>query len=514
MNSEAKRILGLASKPVPDLRRYSTAQGAQLRPVQSDALREIEACGGLLGGLGGGDGKTLVSLLAAHVLDVSRALILVPAPLVEKTKTEAGGYFERFIRPRGRIYVVSYARISTTPDLLEEIRPELIIADEAHRLKHATTARTKRVRAYLRTYPGCAFVALSGSFADASIREYAHLAQWALGDGSPLPLERSYLESWAEVLDPDGAPSGADRAAFEPMLSHVGEEPREALRRVLQTVRGVVFSSVDDVGASLNICALRPALPDCLVEAIEHLEATWETPGRMLATDAHVAQARRQLALGFYYVLDWPDGVEDAAWVNAHNAWGRAVRRYLRYGRKYDTELLVRQACERGDAPNLECMSAWAAWSRERHKPEPPRRAVWIDRSVVEFAAAWLEDHENAIVWYSHRAVAAALDEMGATVAYPGQTPPESGSVALSVASHSTGLNLQSRNEQLVLTPPSSGKTWEQLLGRTHRPGQSADEVWCWYLDHTGGINKAIERARFVAETQGTAQKLLIATHT
>jgi hypothetical protein len=59
-----------------------------LRPVQAQALYELMTEGGLCAAMGVGTGKTLVFLLAPVVLDLKRALGLVPASLIEKTERE------------------------------------------------------------------------------------------------------------------------------------------------------------------------------------------------------------------------------------------------------------------------------------------------------------------------------------------------------------------------------------------------------------------------------------------
>ncbi len=65
------------------------------------------------------------------------------------------------------------------------------------------------------------------------------------------------------------------------------------------------------------------------------------------------------------------------------------------------------------------------------------------------------------------------------------------------------------------MTPPPSGRVWEQLLGRTHRPGQLADEV---HVDVVIGhpnvrddIMQAYMDAEYVRDTTGQPQKLLLA---
>jgi hypothetical protein len=69
-----------------------------------------------------------------------------------------------------------------------------------------------------------------------------------------------------------------------------------------------------------------------------------------------------------------------------------------------------------------------------------------------------------------------------------------------------------------VTTAPTSGTVWEQLLGRTHRPGQEADEVTFDVYRHTielrAAMTKAVRDAHYQQDTTGNRQKLLAATYT
>ncbi len=88
--------------------------------------------------------------------------------------------------------------------------------------------------------------------------------------------------------------------------------------------------------------------------------------------------------------------------------------------------------------------------------------------------------------------------------------------MALSIASHGTGRNLQANNESLILSFPGSGKVCEQLFGRTHRYGQEADEVYIDFyapnVDTQKAVEKACRDARYIEQTQGSPQKLCYAT--
>ena len=68
--------------------------------------------------------------------------------------------------------------------------------------------------------------------------------------------------------------------------------------------------------------------------------------------------------------------------------------------------------------------------------------------------------------------------------------------VCASPRAHGTGKNLQQFARNLVANPPSDGATWEQLIGRTHRQGQEADEVTVEVYRHTAPFLEAVEKAR------------------
>ena len=89
--------------------------------------------------------------------------------------------------------------------------------------------------------------------------------------------------------------------------------------------------------------------------------------------------------------------------------------------------------------------------------------------------------------------------------------------IVASIAAHGTGKNLQHAfSKNLVMQTPSSGKTIEQLLGRTHRQGQPEDEVWATFYTHTpemyGALEGAKQDAQYVRTTMGTEQKILVGT--
>lgn len=83
-----------------------------------------------------------------------------------------------------------------------------------------------------------------------------------------------------------------------------------------------------------------------------------------------------------------------------------------------------------------------------------------------------------------------------------------------SVAANGTGKNLQAWNKNLIVSCPTGAAVWEQLLGRTHRQGQKADEVQVDVLigcvEHVDAWKRARAEAKMASDILGAPQKILI----
>jgi hypothetical protein len=81
-----------------------------------------------------------------------------------------------------------------------------------------------------------------------------------------------------------------------------------------------------------------------------------------------------------------------------------------------------------------------------------------------------------------------------------------------SIASNSEGRNLQAWNQNYVVCPPPNGAQWEQMMGRTHRDGQEAEEVsfrpYVGCYEHAACFHQAVADSRYQQDLQGQAQKL------
>ena len=148
-------------------------------------------------------------------------LLLVPAKLREKTIREFAALAEDW--PGGpkdlRIYAYEQMGRVGYATVLEEMAPDVIIADECHRLKNKKAAVTRRVSRYMKAHPDTAFVAMSGTVTKRSLQDFGHLLEWCRGRWSPLPAKSNELMQWALAVDeklrfvfPFGA--RADRKSF------------------------------------------------------------------------------------------------------------------------------------------------------------------------------------------------------------------------------------------------------------------------------------------------------------
>lgn len=203
-------------------------------------------------------------------------------------------------------------------------------------------------------------------------------------------------------------------------------------------------------------------------------------------------------------------------WLEARRVWCAFVRKILANSRKLDSELQVARAFSETEE--------YRNWMSVKEDYDPDHVPVWIDDSVLGFVSGWAQDRKG-IVWTEHQCVGDRLardfglpyfgkkgvDKKG----LPIEQHPAGEPLVASVQSNSTGRNLQAWSTNLVVSPPPNGQGWEQLLGRTHREGQMADEVYVDVLmscvEHVGAFDQALKDSQYVFESTGAPQKLLLA---
>jgi hypothetical protein len=529
--SEAERIFRLPKWSMDEYLdldlsdRYKKPEGTmRLRNIQSIALHWIEQTKGGFLPLAVGSGKTLVSLLASRAVGAKRPFLLVPAPMVVPLFRE----LER-LKPHWNIdmnlsiFPYSQLSLAKNTDFLERLRPDLIIADESHLLRNNSASRVKRFLRYFQSYPETKFVCMSGTMTSKSLRDYAHLAELALRENTPVPREAAELLAWSNCLDANADPRWQDWtlfARFHDVRGTGGTEDmrrqaRKVFRERLTSTPGVVATREGSVECSLTFQPQNISVPTAVTEALDDLRRTWTRPdGEEIISAIDLWRHGLEMSAGFYYRWAWPGGIVDWEWMNARSAWRRQVREILQHNvTGLDSPLLVWRGVHDGHVTDPEVQQAFHAWEAVRARPKPPVETVWLSDYLIRAAVDWATEHPHGLVWYEHQAVGQALKKAGLETYGAGETPPDDGrGMALSIRSHGTGLNLQKSSENLVLTWPSSGKTCEQLIGRTHRFGQTADLVSMDYFAPTDEVLRAVDAsrtdARYIEETQGSPQKL------
>jgi len=545
-SSELERILALPRRTVElDPKDIETLHAdlclpngtRRLRPIQALALTEAKRTNGLFAPIGVGAGKSDIALLLPMVMKAKVAVLLVPANLREKVfQQDYPTLVSQYRLPRLAnakvqtidsdcvLHVHSYNELSSPDkhDLLDRLQPDLIVCDEAHALRHPSAARTRRFLNYFRAHQDTRLCVLSGTMTSKSIKDYAHLAWLSLRDNAPLPTKYTVLEEWAAALDSSPVPAPAG-ALME--LCKENEKPREGFRRRVVETPGVIATSDNAIGTSLIISKRKIKAPKVISDALREMRETWTTPDEGEAFDDILTLHRyaRQMAAGFYYRWIWPKNepaAVRAAWIEARKAWNREVANFLTYRAKpgIDSPLLLAKACADGRVASMN----YERWAMLKDTAQPAVEAVWLSDYLVQDAVVWGRE-EVGIIWYEHASLGAAIAREGGFPLFgPGAEGilKEKGTrtVVASIKAHGTGKNLQGYHRNLVTTAPTSGTVWEQLLGRTHRPGQTADEVTVDVYRHTlemqAALTKALRDAQYQQDTTGNQQKLLSATYT
>jgi superfamily II DNA or RNA helicase len=146
-----------------------------LRPVQATALAEIGMRGGLFGIIRVGAGKTIISLLSASVAEAKRPVLLIPAKLVEKTQRDMEALSRHWQIQKTRIITYEWLGRAQAADALDSYKPDVIVCDEAHKLKNKSAAVTRRVARYMKANPTTKMIVMSGTITKRSLHDYVHL---------------------------------------------------------------------------------------------------------------------------------------------------------------------------------------------------------------------------------------------------------------------------------------------------------------------------------------------------
>lgn len=513
-----------------------------LFPIQAVSLLEFFECNGLFCAARVGAGKTHViglapTLLAAKGFD--RAQILVPGSLKAKTEREFV-HLRKHWKIANQYWLDSYTALAQAnrADLLEERQPNLLLFDEPGApggVRRITGATAKRVIRYVlgRRQRGekiaCGF--FTGTPERSGLDDYSHMILMALGDGSPLPSDAAELTMWSAWLD-DEDPSGQTAFAkyFGWDVARDIEKSWDAFRDLMIHTPGIVVSDDAFEGAELSVSVHR--VDPGLDREFTMLRDLWQRPDGWQLLDASeesnpdevntwsIWGIARQLALGFFYVADPPPPRE---WLAARKAYADFVRAMIDAPHsKYDTEKQVRSACERSASTGRKIFE-WEQWKAIKDTFQPRSKPVWLSTHALDAAKNWGR-RAPGIIWVDHTAfgerLAAetgwsffgqkGLDAAGRSIE---DAPLHTTAIASRLANQQ-GRNLQfafSRN--LITAMPNAALDLEQLIGRTHRHGQTQQrvhvDVYACCIEHERGVQKCLAGARGTNRRWGMSQKIL-----
>ncbi len=283
------------------------------------------------------------------------------------------------------LHLLPYSKLGNPkhPDELDNLNPNVLLADEAHRLtgKVNSTGRT-RVRRYItkkilereaRMREGLTvhrravyLVPMSGTLEDKSVEDTQPVAAHALGMNSPLPLDEAVAQKWTQVFDPVRSPDRKSTTALRLQRAFTGrtwgaddldgmmdtEGPEKEIREGYQKRRtetpGVISASASEVGASLYFRERKaPKMPEVVAAALKKVREEGIRPdGEIIVGDnennveAMVKIVSKQVACGLYLIWIFPkvpctcQGVEPRCegcklieeWYNRRKKFGRELR--------------------------------------------------------------------------------------------------------------------------------------------------------------------------------------------
>lgn len=568
---EFRRILALPRRvrpdrcEVPDYRTdLGRSAGAEILDRQTVGLSELHWNRGLFAALPVGFGKTLVTFLAAHVVPCRRPMLIVQASGIEQTRQDFEDLARHWRQPQPMPLISTYHALTErrNVEMLNEIRPDLLIFDESDQLRRIDTGSAPiRIDRYVdmirkeELAAGTGFgsrlivVAVTGTIGRGSLRDFAHIIRWCLGPGAPLPLYEGALFQWCNAVDdgraigmarwkpgvltafPPGATDGAtDAIDADPVLTAV----RSGLGRRLEETPGVLIYDESSCDQPLTIDFLYAPKDPAIDQAFEAFRSTWETPDGFALCDAlSVYKHVGELGSGFWYRWD-PRAPPE--WLAARRSWSEFVRGKIEDSRyascPLDTEGAVKDAF-----PGEPTLAAWQD-IKDTFVPNPVQQ--WYSASVVYAAAQWAADREAAgkrvLIWTVHRAMAQGImsvsnipyygakgrrfdvnmspqDETLVTAPRQSDGSPITSAI-LSVHANRRQRNLQHYQEQLIVGWESATHYVEQMLGRTHRTGQQSPVRLTILLtsgETVDSFDKTIEECRTVKTLQRHTQKILTA---
>lgn len=446
-----------------------------LNAIQSWMLREAPRVGGALGFIAVGAGKTALGILTPLAFTDCKLAVILAEP---SQRTHYRAFYLR-MREHFRVpsmvfddqlagftvpgtpplHFLPYSKLShpSSTDLLDRLNPDVIIADEAHRVA-AVSSRTRRVLRFLTAKiaqrerdlregkpvmdRAVRFVAWSGTLESRSIRDTQHLAAHALGTGSPLPLDPEVANEWSAVIDPSNQPDRSSPTAKSLQRAFIGREIdsttlveiltgsgesklRSGYCKRRTETPGIISTTSSSIGAALYM-SLRPTpkMPEAIKKALTMVRAGERPDGDLLVDQSEIVRCVRDVASGYFYYWKFDPKTPDSLieeWFRRRKLWAKELRAKLQRAEVHlDSPLLCTNAAIRywakekytGELP-VWASETWPAWAEIKDQVPHEARVQWIGDGTPEAAdpnthpgyylardaAKWAKDNLG-VVWY------------------------------------------------------------------------------------------------------------------
>lgn len=240
------------------------------------------------------------------------------------------------------------------------------------------------------------------------------------------------------------------------------------------------------------------------------------------AWDAFVRSVQREPPLAERYASMAQFALGPPEWLEARSSWASAARQLVKRFPGLDSIGMAKDwAHENQAAPEHKILQAWEA---VRGDYEPVTYPVWLSSQAIDYCSAWSKRTDNSIIWVHHQHVGHALENAG--IPYFGSggyrangeylSTTNHARIAASISACKEGFHLVRYTNNLVTSPRASGAIWEQMLGRTHREGQTSAvnvEVLLTCGEDVAAFGRARARARLIQDIQGQPQKLMHANY-
>lgn len=538
--------------------------GVRLKPLQALALYEFHKYRGAHLGLPVGEGKTLICALAPYIVNAKRAVLVVPASLEKKTYAEFAEYYRDWVTPAPPPRILTYHDLQNDPTLLDKIKPDLIMLDEADAARDQERSRAQRLGRFIGECKICSsilrkgakackhlpmVITMTGTSTRFSINDSSHFLIWALKDNAPIPLDPKQRAKWSAALDElKPGQFGMQRRLSPGVLLHLADQvaiakrkakpeskysfkrgagssltmggsdlalARDQYQRRLCRTPGVIIVDGTACNKPLTIRHLLPPEDPDIDEMFDLFRGMSETPsGEVLTDKLSEYRFENEAGCGGYYYFD-PTPPE--WWLKPRKVAFKFIRQAIidsrSSARPLDTAGQVMKRYRKH--PLIE------AWRKVKPKFKPNSKWRWVSGSAVYFAADWCKTH-TGLLFTRQRAVGEAIAEVAGIQYYgakglnaagrPIEKADPTKSAVLSFDANLRGRNLQAWNHMAILGCPQAATQLEQWLGREHRYGQKRG-VHADIILTSGASEYAFEMAEkeasFVLATQKQKQKIL-----